>query len=151
MSPWTGYLPLPTFRRQMASYACAWIPMTSMRPSTEIITRCPLWRKLLTSLHTPATSPSWTPAMDTGQSYSTRNPAYLWLSTVPSEDTISCNFLWPHLFPRHLPEGDGSDPRRVPRMHQNHKLHHHLWLQWDGTWYPPMKPHMDCLQIQSGV
>ena len=29
--------------------------------------------------------------------------------------------LWPHLFPRHLPEEDGSDPRREPRMHQNHR------------------------------
>ena len=30
--------------------------------------------------------------MDTGQSSSTRTPACLQLSTVPSEDTISCNF-----------------------------------------------------------
>ena len=27
--------------------------------------------------------------------------------------------LWPHLFPRHLPEEDGSDPQRVPRMYWN--------------------------------
>ena len=49
MSPWTGYPPLPTFRRQLASHACAWIPVT-LRPSANIITRCPLWRKSLTSL-----------------------------------------------------------------------------------------------------
>ena len=77
MSPQTGYPPLPTFRRQMVSYTCAWIPMTSMRPSAEIITRCPLWRKLLMNLCTFATSPSWMPAMDIGQSSSTRNPACL--------------------------------------------------------------------------
>ena len=59
MSPWTGYPPLSTFTRQMAGYACAWIPVTSTRPSPEIITRCPLWRKSPTSLHTLATSPSW--------------------------------------------------------------------------------------------
>ena len=33
-----------------------------------IITRHPLWRKLLMSLHTLASSLSWMPAMDTGQS-----------------------------------------------------------------------------------
>ena len=27
--------------------------------------------------------------------------------------------LWPGLFPRHLPEKDGSDPQRVPRMYWN--------------------------------
>ena len=92
MSPQTGYPPSSMFRRQMASYTCAWIPMTSMRPSAKIITRCPLWRKLLTSLHTLTSLPSWAPAMDTGQSSSTRSPAFLWHSTVPLEDTISCNF-----------------------------------------------------------
>ena len=30
--------------------------------------------------------------MDTGQSYLTRTPACLWLSTVPLEDTVSCDF-----------------------------------------------------------
>ena len=29
----------------MASYVCAWIPVTSTRPSTMIITRCQLWKK----------------------------------------------------------------------------------------------------------
>ena len=53
---WTGYPQLPTSRRQMVSYVCAWIPMTSMRPYGMIITRCQLWKKLLTSLHTPASS-----------------------------------------------------------------------------------------------
>ena len=52
----TGYPPLPMSRRQMASYVCAWIPMTSTRPSAVITTRCPLWRKLLTSLHTLTSS-----------------------------------------------------------------------------------------------
>ena len=92
MSPWTGYPPLPTFKRQMASYACAWIPMTSMRPPTKIITRHPLWRKLLMSLCMLTSSPSWMPAMDTGQSSSTRSPACLRHSTVLLEDTISYNF-----------------------------------------------------------
>ena len=77
----------------MVTYICAWIPVTSMRPSADIITRCPLWRKSFTGLCTLASSPSWMPTMDTGQSSSTRNPACLQLSTVPSEDTISCNFL----------------------------------------------------------
>ena len=36
----------------MVSYICVWIPATSMRPSAMIITRHPLWRKLLMSLHT---------------------------------------------------------------------------------------------------
>ena len=92
MSPWTGYPPLPMFRKQMVSYTCAWIPMTSMRPSAKIITRCPLWRKSLMSLHTLPASPSWRPAMDNGQLSSTRSPACLQHSTVLSEDTISCNF-----------------------------------------------------------
>ena len=43
-------------RRQMTSYICAWIPVTSMRPSAMIITRCPPWRMLLISLHTLASS-----------------------------------------------------------------------------------------------
>ena len=80
-------------RRQMAGYICVWIPMTSMRPSAEIITRHPLWKKLLTSLHTPASSLNWMPAMDTGQLSLTRTPACSLLSTVPSVDTISCHFL----------------------------------------------------------
>ena len=92
MNQLTGYPQLPTSRRQMASYVCAWIPTTSMRPSAMIITRCPLWRKLFTSLHTLASSLSLMPAMDTGQSSSTRTPACLQLSTVLLEDTISCDF-----------------------------------------------------------
>ena len=92
MSPQTRYPPLHVYRRQMASYICAWIPVTSMRPSAEIITRCPLCRKSLTSLCTLATSPSWMPTMDTGQLSLTRSPACLQLSTVPLEDTISCDF-----------------------------------------------------------
>ena len=92
MSQQTGYPPLPMFRRQMASYACAWIPMTSMRPSAKIITRCPLWRKSLMSLCTLISSPSWTSTMDTGQFSSTRSPSCSQLSTVLLEDTVSCNF-----------------------------------------------------------
>ena len=60
--------------------------------SAKIITRCPLWRKSLMNLHTLTTSPSWMPTMDTGQSSLTSSPACLWHSTVPSEDTISCDF-----------------------------------------------------------
>ena len=55
---WTGCPPLPMSRRQMVSYVCAWIPVTSTRPSTMIITRCQLWKKLLMSSHTPASSPN---------------------------------------------------------------------------------------------
>ena len=76
----------------MGSYICAWIPMTSMRPSAMIITRHPLWRKLLMSLCSLASSPSLMPTMDTGQLSSTRTPACLRLSTFLSEDTISCDF-----------------------------------------------------------
>ena len=92
MNQQTGYPPLPTSRRQMASYIYAWIPVTSTRPSDVIITRHPLWRKLLMSLHTLASSLSWMPAMDTGQSSSTRTPACSLLSTAFLEDTISCDF-----------------------------------------------------------
>ena len=72
-------------------------PMTSMRPSAMTITRHPLWRKLLMSLHTLASSLNWMPAMDTGQLSSTRTPAYLGLSTALSEDTVSCDspLAWP--------------------------------------------------------
>ena len=46
--------------------------------------------------------------------------------------------LWPCLFPRHLPEEDGPDPRRVPRMHQNHRWHHCPWPHWGRTWCPSL-------------
>ena len=59
--------------------------------------------------------------------------------------------LWPHLFPRHLPEEDGSDPRRVPRMHQNCRQHHRPWPHWGRTWCLPTEPHANCQQIQLGV
>ena len=52
-----------------------WIPATSMRPSAVITTRCPLWRKLLMSLHTLTSSPGWMPTMNTGQSSLTMTPA----------------------------------------------------------------------------
>ena len=76
----------------MVRYICAWIPMTSMRPSVKIITRCPLWKKLLTNLHIPTSSLNWMPTMDTGQSSLTRTPACSLLSTVPLVDTASCDF-----------------------------------------------------------
>ena len=47
MNQQTGYPPLPTSRRPMASYVCAWIPVTSMRPSDVTIARHPLWSKSL--------------------------------------------------------------------------------------------------------
>ena len=59
--------------------------------------------------------------------------------------------LWPCLFPRHLPEEVGPDPRRVPRMHQNCRWHHHPWLHWGITQYPHTKPHVDCPQIWFSV
>ena len=59
--------------------------------------------------------------------------------------------LLPGLFPRHLPEEDGSDPWRMPRMYWNCRWHHCLWLHQGRTWCPPMISHADCLQIQLGV
>ena len=59
MSPWTGCPQSPTSRRQMVSYTCVYIPMTSMRPSAAITTRCQLWKKLPTSFWTLTTSPSF--------------------------------------------------------------------------------------------
>ena len=91
------------------------------------------------------------PPMDTGQLSSTRSPACLWLSTVLQKISFPATSVWPGLFPRHLPEEDGPDPQRVPRMHWNHRQHHHPQLHRGGTWCPPMKPHVDCLQIQSGI
>ena len=68
--------------------------------------------------HTPATSQSWMPTIDTGQSFLIRNPAYSQPSTVPLEDImLPASSLWPCLFSRHLPEEDGPDPRRVSRVH----------------------------------
>ena len=97
-------------RRQMASYVCSWIHMTSTRPFAMIITRCPLQRKSLMSLHTLASSSSWMPTMDTGQLSSTSTPACLQHSTVPRKIPFPVASLQPHLFPRHLPEEDGSVP-----------------------------------------
>ena len=77
----------------MASYTCAWIPVTSMRPSAKIITRYPLWRKLLISsctlslLHQVG-CPPWILVNHPRPGV---QPAYEH-STVPLEDTVSCNF-----------------------------------------------------------
>ena len=57
-----------------------------------ITTRCPLWRKSPMYLHTSATSQSWIPTTDTGQSSLIRNPAYSQPPIAPSEDTTSCVF-----------------------------------------------------------
>ena len=59
--------------------------------------------------------------------------------------------LWPGLFPRHLPEKDGSDPQRVPRMYWNCRWHHHTWLHQGGTWSLPTRPYAYHLQIWLGV
>ena len=59
--------------------------------------------------------------------------------------------LWPGLLPRHLPEKDGSDPQRMPRMYWNCRQHHHTGLHWGRTWCPPMRPYVYCLQIRLGV
>ena len=59
--------------------------------------------------------------------------------------------LWPGLFPRHLPEEDGSDPWRMPRMYQNCRWHHHPWLHRGRTWCMPTRSYAYCLQIQLGV
>ena len=114
-----------------------------MRPFAMITTRHPLWRKLPMNLPTLPTSWSWMPTTDIGRSFLIRNPASSQPSTAPLEDTISCVFLWPCLFSRHLPE-DGPGPRRVPRMHWDCRWHHCPWSYQSRTWYPPTKPHACC-------
>ena len=89
--------------------------------------------------------------MDTGQLSSTRTPACLPLSTAPSVDTTSCNFPLFSLFPRHLPEKDGSDPWRMPRMYWNHRWHHCAWLHRGRTWCLPTRSHENRPQIWLGV
>ena len=77
--------------------------------------------------------------MDTAQSSSTRTPACSLLSTVPLVDTISCDFPLVWSVPKTSSRKDGPDPRRVPRMYQNHRWHHHTWPHWGRTWHPPMR------------
>ena len=89
--------------------------------------------------------------MATGQLSLTRTPASSLLSTAPLVDTASCNSLWFGLFPRHLSEKDGSDPRRMPKMYQNHRQHHCARLHWGRTWCLPMRSHANCPQIWLGV
>ena len=91
MSQQTRYPPLPTSRRQMASYACAWIPMTLMRPPAKIITRCPWWRKSLMSLCTLTSSPSWMPPWIL-VNHPWPGVQLLMTFNSPFRDTISCNF-----------------------------------------------------------
>ena len=121
-------------------------PQTPMRPSADIITRCPLLRKslivcallLLHQVGYPPwklvnhSQPGLQLAYDFQQSF----------QKIPFPVTS----IWPHLFPRHLPEEDGSDLQRVPRMHQNSRWHHHPWLHQGRTQYLPTNPHADCLQ-----
>ena len=59
--------------------------------------------------------------------------------------------LWPCLFPRYLPEEDGPHPRRVQRMHWNHRSHHHPWSHQSGTWCPSMECHVCCPQVWVSV
>ena len=59
--------------------------------------------------------------------------------------------LWPCLLSRHLPEEDRPDPRRVPRMHWDHRWHHCPWSHWSRTWCPSMEPYTCCLQIWVSV
>ena len=77
-------------------------------------------------------------------------PAYniqqpLWKILFPATS------FWTHLFPRHLPEEDGSDSQRVPRMHWNSRWHHCLWPHRGGTWCLPTKLHAYHPQIWLGV
>ena len=148
----TDWVSSITYIQKANGKLCLYLdPMTLMRPSAEIITRHPLWRKLLMSLSTLASSPSWMHTMDTGQSSSTRSqPAYD-IQQPLQKILFPVTSLWPCLFPRHLPEEDGSDPRRVPRMHWNHRWHHHPWPHWGRTWCLPTKPYADCPQIRFGV
>ena len=72
------------------------------------------------NLCTLTTLQSWMPTMDTGQLFLIRNQAYSQPSTAPLEDTVSC------IFPLALsvlrtPEEGRPDPRRVSRMHWNHR------------------------------
>ena len=53
--------------------------------------------------------------------------------------------------PKHLPEEDGSDPWRVPRMYWNCRQHHGPWPHWGRTWCPPTRSHADCPQIWLGI
>ena len=105
MNQWTGYPPLPMSRRPMVSYICAWIPLTSMRPSAVITTRCPPWRKLLTEFaHSrfftklDAHHGYWSIILDQDSSLLTTFNSPFQKILFPATS------LWPGLFPRHLPE-----------------------------------------------
>ena len=47
--------------------------------------------------------------------------------------------LWSCLSSRQLPEEDGPDPRRVPRMYQNSRWYHCPWPHQSGTWCLPVR------------
>ena len=83
--------------------------------------------------------------MDTGQSSSTRTPACSPLSKVPLVDTaFPVTYLGFGLLPRHLPEKDGSDPWRMPRMYQNRRRHHCTWLHTEAEHNAqPMRSHAE--------
>ena len=89
--------------------------------------------------------------MDNSQLSLTRTPTCLWLSTVLWKILFPATSLWPGLFSRHLPEEDGSDPWRMPRMYQNHRWHHCPCLHQGRTWCLPTRSHADCPQIWLGV
>ena len=89
--------------------------------------------------------------MDTGQSSWTRTPACLWLSTVPLEDTISCNFPLAWSVPK------TSSRRKWIRSLKNAK--DVLELQMTSPSMAALRQnmmlcttsHADCLQIKLGV
>ena len=59
--------------------------------------------------------------------------------------------LWPCLFSRYVPEENEPDPRRVSRMHWNHRWHHCPQMYQSGTWCPSLEPHACHLQIWVSV
>ena len=77
-------------------------------------------------------------------------PAYDFQQS-PQKILLPATSLWPCLFPRHLPEEDGSDPWKMPMMYQNRRGHHHTWPHQGRTWCLPMRSYAYCLQIWLGV
>ena len=125
MSQQTGCPPLPTFLRQMVSYACAWIPMTSMRPSATDHHKMPTVEEVthefahscfFTKLE--ACHGYWSIILNQDSSLLTTFNSPIWKILFPATS------LWPHLLSRHLPEEDGPDTQRVPRMCQNCRWYH---------------------------
>ena len=68
-----------------------------------------------------------------------------WMIQLPASS------LWPCLFSTYLPEEEGPDPRRVSRMHWNHRWHHCPQLYQRRTQCLSLEPHVCCPQIWVSV